>query len=301
MRILRWIGIVAGSFVAFVVIALGVVYLLSQRRIAKRYAVAGHEVPLATDSATLAKGEHIATVRGCAGCHGPDLGGAVFIDVPPVARLYAANLTSGAGGIATGYSSAADWERSIRQGVAPDGRALLFMPAREFYRMSDEDLGALVSWLKSLPPVDRRPRPQSVGPIGRALFLAGKIPLLNAELIDHQAPRPASAVPGVTAEYGHYLTTTCVGCHGEGFSGGRIPGAPPEMAVPMNITPDSATGIGRWSEADFEKALRHGIRPDGSRIKPDMPYATFAHFTDDEVAAIWAYVRTLPPREYGHR
>lgn len=301
MRIVRWTGTLVGGIVAVILVALGVVYLLTQRRITKHYAVAGHEVALATDSATLARGEHVAATRACTGCHGPDLGGQVFIDVPPVARLYAANLTSGKGGVASKYATSADWERSIRQGVAPDGRALLFMPAREFYGMSDADLGALVSWIRSRPPVDREPRPQSVGPIGRALFLAGKIPLLNAELVDHDAPRPASAMPGVTADYGHYLAGTCIGCHGDHFSGGPIPGAPPEMAIPMNITPDTVTGIGKWSEADFEKAIRHGIRPDGSQIKPDMPYAQFAHFTDDEVAAIWMYLRTVPAKAYGGR
>ena len=301
MRILRWIGIVAGTFVAILLVALGVIYLLSQRRITKHYAIAGRDVPVATDSATLALGAHVAQTRGCAGCHGPDLGGAVFIDVPPVARLYAANLTSGAGGVASRYATTADWERSIRQGVAPDGRALLFMPSREFYQIGDADLGALIAWIKARPPIDRAPRPQSVGPIGRALFLAGKIPLLNAELVDHDAPRPPSPVAGVTADYGRYLAATCVGCHGEHFSGGPIPGAPPEMAIPLNITPDSVTGIGKWSLADFTKAIRTGIRPDGRMLKPDMPYVQFAHYTDDEVAALWMYLRTVPSAAYGGR
>lgn len=301
MRILRWIGIVVGSLLGLVIVCLGVVYALSQRRISRHLEIPGHEVAVPTDSASLAWGQHIAETRGCAICHTATLGGATFIEVPPVARLYAANLTSGRGGVAARYASTADWERSIRQGVAPDGRALLFMPAQEFYDISDQDLGALIAWIRSRPPVDHEQPAQSVGPIGRALFLAGKLPLLPAELIDHQAARPSAPPVGVTVDYGHYLVGTCKGCHGAQLSGGRIPGAPPEMAIPLNITTDTVTGIGKWTQAEFTKAIREGIRPDGTHLKPDMPYQQFAHYSDDEVAAIWMYLRTVPARSFGGR
>jgi cytochrome c553 len=301
MRILRWIGIVVGSLLAVVAVALGVIYALSQRRIAKHYDVTGHDVPVATDSATLALGEHVAITRGCTNCHTATLGGQTFIDVPPVAKLYAANLTGGKGGVADRYTSTADWERAIRQGVAPDGRALLFMPSQEFYPIGDRDLGALIAWIRARAIVDHEQPAPSVGPIGRALLLAGKVPLLPAELVDHQAARPVPPAIGISAEYGGYLAATCRGCHGAGFSGGTIPGAPPEMLAPRNITPDSATGIGRWTQADFAKALRTGVRPDGSQLKTDMPYAQFAVFTDDETAALWMYLRTQPAKAYGGR
>src|SRR5690349_3716808 len=119
MRALKWIGIVVGGLLGLVVIALGVVFALTQRRIGKEYQVAGHEVAVPTDSAALARGEHVANLRGCVACHSEGLGGAVFIDVAPVARLHAANLTSGQGGVAASYTAAKDWERSIRQGVNP--------------------------------------------------------------------------------------------------------------------------------------------------------------------------------------
>lgn len=299
MKIVRWIGIALGSLVGLVVVVLGVIYALSQRRIGHHWEVAGHDVPVATDSATLAWGAHVALTRGCRNCHGMELQGAVFIDFPPVAKLHAANLTSG--GVAGNYQTTADWERSIRQGVAPDGRALLFMPSHEFYPISDADLGALISWIKARPASANSFPAQSVGPIGRILLLTGKVPLLPAELIDHAAPRPAAPAVGVTTAYGAYLATTCSGCHGAGFSGGAIPGAPPEMLSPRNITPDSATGIGKWTETDFAKAVRTGIRPDGTKLKNDMPYDQFAVYSDSEVAALWAYLRTVPAKAYGGR
>jgi cytochrome c553 len=302
MRALRILGYTLAGLVGVLVVALAVIYVLSARRMGRSYAaVRGHAVAVPTDPAAVLRGEKVATVRGCTNCHTADAGGGVFIDVPPVAQLHAANLTTGRGGVAARYAEPEDWERAIRQGVAPDGRALLFMPAQEFYPMSDADLGDLIAWLKALPPVDREFGPQRVGPIGRVLLLTGKVPLLPAELVDHEAPRPAPVAPGVSVDYGRYLATNCTGCHGEGFAGGRIPGAPPEMQVPLNLTPDNATGLGRWTQADFDRALRTGVRPDGRRLGKDMPVAAFAHFTDDEVAALWLYLRSLPVRPFGSR
>lgn len=301
MRALRWIGIVLGSLLSLILIALGVVYVLSERRIAHRYDVAGHEVLVTEDSAAVSRGEHVAYVRGCLGCHGEGLAGGTFIDVPVVARLHTANLTRGEGGVATAYTSTKDWERAIRQGVAPDGRALLFMPAHEFYPLSDDDLGALIAYIRSRPPVERSFPAQSVGPVGRGLFLSGKLKLVPAELVDHEATRPVAPAPGVTPEYGRYLATTCTGCHGDGFSGGPIPGAPPEMGIPLNVTPDTVTGIGKWSEADFAKTIRTGVRPDGVPLGKDMPVELFSHLTDDEVSALWSYLRTVPAKAYGGR
>jgi cytochrome c553 len=301
MRALRWIGIVVGTLVALVLVTVGVVYALTERRIARHYEVTGRDVPTPEDSATIARGEHVATVRGCSECHAQGLKGQTFIDAPAVARLHAPNLTRGAGGAGARYVSTSDWERAIRHGVDPSGRALIFMPAHEFYPLSDDDLGALISYIRNLPPVDHVQPGQSVGPVGRGLFIAGLLPLVPAELIDHEALRPTAPAVGVTVEYGAYLATTCTGCHGMTLSGGPIPGAPPEMATPRNITPDSATGIGKWALADFTRAVREGRRPDGTPLSKDMPSQLFQHFSDDEVAALWSYLRTVPAKAYGGR
>lgn len=301
MRVLRWIGIVVGALLGIVVIAVGVLYATTERRIFRSYEVAGLEVPVPTDSISLARGELLSVTRGCTGCHTADLGGGPFINEPIVANLYAANLTSGPGGVASHYKSATDWERAIRHGVAPDGRALLFMPSHEFYHLSDEDLGALIGYLRTIPPVDRTVGTQAVGPIGRGLFASGLLPLVPAELVDHTAPRPVAPAPGVTPEYGKYLMVTCTGCHGETLSGGAIPGAPPEMGIPRNITLDKATGLGEWSLTDFDRAVRGGVSKNGYKLGKDMPSPEFSRLTDDEVAAMWAYLQTVPVKSFGGR
>ena len=125
--------------------------------------------------------------------------------------------------------------------------------------------------------------------------------LLPAELIDHNAPRPTGVTPGETVEYGQYLAVGCSGCHGPGYSGGPIPGTPPEFPPAANITPDKTTGIGNWSKADFVKALREGKRPDGTDINPFMPWKNFSQMTDQEVGALWLYLQTVPPKAKGGR
>jgi len=110
LRLAAW-GV--GGVVVVLVLAGAALYFASQRRIDRKFAVSAHSVSVPTDSLALARGRHIATaISRCADCHGLDLGGAVFIDEPPVARLYAANLTSGKGGVGASFTDA-DWERAI--------------------------------------------------------------------------------------------------------------------------------------------------------------------------------------------
>lgn len=299
-KVLKWTGIVLGGLVCLVVVALAVVYGMSEYRMTRTYQVAVANLVVPTDAETIARGRHIAVTRGCIDCHGENLGGGTVIDLPPVARLFATNLTSGEGGVGTRYTDA-DYERAIRHGVRPDGRPLRFMPSHEFYPLSDQDVTALIAYLRSVPPVNNDPGETSIGPIARALFLAGQMYLVPAELIDHDAPRPTAPPAGPTAEYGAYLATGCVGCHGDGYSGGKIPGAPPEMPIPANITPHRETGIGGWAEADFFRAMREGRRPDGAEIDPFMPWKNFAQMSDDELRAIWLYLQSLRPKPFGQR
>ena len=119
MTLLQRSGQVFVSLVVLLLVAMGGIYAWSGARMGRAYEVAPVPVPVADDSATLARGEHVAAIRGCADCHGEDMGGGVFLDEMPVARLPASNLTSGAGGVASRYRTDADWVRAIRDGVDP--------------------------------------------------------------------------------------------------------------------------------------------------------------------------------------
>jgi mono/diheme cytochrome c family protein len=296
-RYLKWAGI---SLLALLVVLLGSVYGLTELRFRRSYTSPERPVALHSDEATLARGRHIAVTRGCIDCHGDDLAGGPFLEVPILANLFASNLTPGAGGIGASYTPV-DWERAIRHGIGPSGKPLLFMPSHEYYPLSDEDMTALVSYLVSLRPIDRTGSRNRVGPLGRLLVATNQIPyFVPAEHITHDAPRPVAPPPGVTIEYGRYLATGCVGCHGDDLSGGRIPGAPPEFIPVANITPHQ-TGIADWGENDFFRLMREGRRPDGRQVDPQMPWQAIGQLSDDEMSALWLYLQSVPPREYGRR
>lgn len=298
--VMKWAGRIVGGLLVLVIVALAAVYGLSEYRMRKTYEVSPAPLAFQPTPDAVQKGARLAVVRGCTDCHGEKLGGKQFFDEMPVGRLFASNLTSGSGGVGATYTDQ-DWVRAIRHGVGPDGKPLLFMPAHEFNPMGDEDLGALIAYIKSLPPVENPPTENAVGPLGRVLFLAGQLPLLPVEMIDHDAPRKAAPPPGATAEYGAYLATGCTGCHGAGFGGGKIPGTPPDWPAAANLTPDPETGIGKWTEQDFFRALREGKRPDGRELNPIMPWKATAQLTDDEIRAVWLHLRSLPAKPLGSR
>lgn len=292
-RILRWAGFGVVGVVLLLAVAYGALYGYTEYRLKRTFEVPRVALSLSDDPEVIARGRHIATVRGCVDCHGATLGGKLFIDAGPVGVLYASNLTVGRGGIGTTYSDA-DLITAIRHGVRPTGKPLLFMPSQEFNVLSDEDVVALVSYIRSLPAVHNELAPSRVGPLGRLLYATGQLPLVPADLIDHDAPRRAAPPAGATAEYGAYLATGCLGCHGHDLSGGKIPGTPPDFPPAANITPDEATGIGGWTEEEFITTLRTGKRPDGTELRPEMPWQLTAQFEEYELQALWRYLRSVP-------
>lgn len=297
---LRWTVRILGGLVGIVVLAAAAVYGASEYRFRKTYEVSPAPLAFQPTPDAVRRGEKIAVTRGCTDCHGKNLGGQVMIDQQPMGRLSSSNLTRGKGGIGERYTEQ-DWVRAIRHGLRPDGKPLLLMPSHEFYPLGDEDLGALIAYVRSVPPVDSTLPRNAIGPLPRVLLLAGQMPLLPAELIDHDAPRTAPPAPGATAEYGAYLATGCVGCHGEELSGGKIPGGDPAWPAAANITPDPETGMGKWTEQDFFRAMRQGKRPDGSDIDPFMPWRNFGQMSDDELRAVWLYLRSVPAKPEGGR
>jgi len=104
------------------------------------------------------------------------------------------------------------------------------------------------------------------------------------------------------AKRGEYLAKAggCVGCHTEEkkdaapFAGGRALKTPFGTFYGPNITPHPQAGIGRWTEADFVRAMREGVRPDGASYFPAFPYPSFTKISDGDLRDLWAYLRTLP-------
>lgn len=287
----RRLGITLAAVFALLLLVLGGILLLGFVRTTQRWTIADEPIRARTDSATLAHGAHVAATRGCTECHGQNLGGNVLMDAFPMGRLAAPNLTRGRGGAAARFTDG-DWSRAIRHGVSPEGRSYILMPSFEYSRMGDEDLTALVSYIKSVPGVDTVQPRRRLGPVLQLGVVFGSFPL-QARLIDHDAPRPAPPQAGVTVAYGEYLGATCRGCHAQDLTGGS--GGPPGAPLPPNLTP--AGNVGRWSDAQFITAIRTGRTPEGRVLNPEfMPWKAFAHHTDDELRAIYLYLRSLPPK-----
>ncbi|MFT3783493.1 MAG: c-type cytochrome [Nibricoccus sp.] len=295
VKVLLWF---IGVLVSVLIVAIAIVYSVSSRRLHRTYEVTVKTPPIPSDPSAIERGQHIAHTRGCVDCHGGDFGGAKVVENGAIGRLYGPNITHGSGGLPASYTDT-DWVRAIRHGVGTNGRPLFLMPSQEFAHFSDEDLGSLIAYLKSVPPVDRARVPISLGPVGRVLVATGKFPIAAAT-IDHAGLQPATVKPGRTVEYGRYLAVGCVGCHGPNYSGGRITGGPPDWPAAANLTAHPTGAVASWSETDFMNALRTGRRPNGSEISPVMPRA-FGQMNETELGALWLFIKQLPAAATGTR
>lgn len=290
----KWILRIALGLASIIVLFIAVVFGVSEARVRKTYSVAAATgLSVTNDPAQVARGKHLVTaVAKCVDCHTEDLGGKVFIQDPAMGRVIAPNLTTGRGGVLASYTDA-QIETAIRHGVRKNGRGLLIMPSDEYQNLSDADVASIIAYLRALQPVDRELPRTRVGPVGRGLITFG-VPIIPAARIDHGRKAANTAPPvGPTREYGEYLVSVggCRGCHSPTLAGQASfePGAPPSA----NITP--AGPVGRWTEEQFMAAMRTGLRPDGSQIKDFMPWRSMARHTDDELRAIYRYLRTVPP------
>lgn len=299
---MKTLGKILGGIILVGLMILATIFVFSTQTLNKHIEYSDASPPIPKDSASIARGRHLSrAISKCVDCHGDDLGGQVVFDALPMARVVAPNLTTGRGGIA-GSRTDDDYLRAIRHGIGVGGRPLVLMPARNYWHMGDADVGSLVAYLRTLPPVDRDLPPTQFGLIGRVLLLKGDLDgMFEARQIDHLARRSAPPAADTTADYGRYLAEIggCTGCHGPTLSGGAIPGMPPEAKPAANITPE---GIGGWTEQDFFKAVREGVRPNGTALdSTQMPVRLTREMTDLETKAIYLYLRTVPPKASGGR
>lgn len=278
-------GFVAGNWTA-------------RNRLRRIYQVKVAPVAVPSSPEAIAQGRHLAATRGCYDCHGEDLGGAVVLNDVAMGLVAGPNITRGPGGLPADYRDE-DYVRAIRHGIARDGHPLFLMPSTDYAPFSDEDLGALVAFLKTAPPVNRASIPVKVGLVSRLLMLAGKIQLA-AEVIDHEHVQPTKITPGLTVNYGRYVAHACTGCHGPNFSGGKIAAGPPDWPPAANLTPHAAGRLANWSESDFLNVLRTGKRPDGTEVNPVMPRA-FGQLNEVEQKSLWLFLKSLPPVPTGER
>ena len=292
-KIFKWIGIVLGLLVGLILVAGVVLFLNGNACLNKTYDFPPSNIVIPTDEASIEFGKHRAETL-CESCHGKDLGGVVnWFNATPLGTIDSANLTAGEGGIGQEFASDEDYVRAIRHGIDPEGKPI-FMPAvNSTAYLSDEDLGALIAYLKTIPPVDRKTNGHRFTPLAKILFAAGMLPTLPVETVSHETQVTAPE-RGVSVEYGRYLVDTndCRECHGQELAGWKFPDPTIKIITP-NITPGGEVGF--WSEEQFINTIRTGVAPSGHQLNgKHMPWETYRLFTDEELKAIYMYLQSLP-------
>ncbi len=274
------------GLLAILALPFALAYFLVEGSLNRTYTLPEESLPVDGSPGQVARGEHLVTaLLGCTDCHGPDLGGKMLYDDALFGQIAGSNLTGGSGGVGAAYSDL-DWERAIRHGLDYQGDPLIFVMASYYARLSDDDVAAMIAYLNQLPPVDRQLPATTIGPLTRFFILTDPA-LLPAQVIDHDHGPLEAPPPGVTAEYGAYLTTACTICHGPDFSGGLFVGSG------LNLTPGG--DLGGWTEADFLAALRTGQVPEGWELDEEkMPWKRIRQLSDDELRAIWLHLQSLP-------
>ena len=287
-KALKRIGIVLGALVGLIIVVAVVLYVSVGARLSKTYTVQPETVTIPKDPAAIERGKRLAAIY-CAGCHGDDYSGTVFFNDPGLGSINALNLTPGKSGAGSEFKDA-DWVLAIRHGVDPHGGKPLLMPAsKALYYLSDADLGAIVAYLKSVPPVDKEWDEYKFTPMAQILLGAGAFgDFISAETIDHTGTRPVAPATGVTTAYGDYLVRTvgCADCHAKDLSGGKDPN--PAAPPAPNLTRTGELRL--WTEQDFITAVR-------TRVAEFMPWKDLRNMTDDELKAIWLYLKSLSAKE----
>ncbi len=278
--------LVAGASAAFVTLA-----EMGDRKLQRRVEVAVAPVAYRSDAASVERGGYLFRSRGCSDCHGADGGGSVVIDDGAM-HVRSPDITRG--GVGARYTEV-DWVRTIRHGVKPDGRPVMIMPSEEYNRFVDDDLAALVAYIRQLPPAGggttelRLPMPV------KALYAVGVVKDAS-EKIDHTLPPAQPVAEGVTAAHGAYVANACIGCHGQQLAGGKIPGAPPDWPPAANLTPGPGSALDRYRTAEqFMAMLKTGKRPDGTSVSKVMPFVSLKEMSEVDVRALYLHLRSLPP------
>lgn len=291
-KVLKWVGIVLGSLIGLLLIIAAVLYFIGESRLNQVYTVEPSNLTLPTDAASIEYGRHRAESL-CQGCHGDDLSGVNdWFSAPPIGTIDSSNLTAGAGGIGADFTTE-DYVRAIRHGIDRDGKPIFMTAVLATSRLSDEDLAAIIAYLKTLPPVDHEIQKRYFTPLARILLAAGVLGDLPAEAVSHDAHVTAPA-RGETAEYGKYLVDTndCRVCHGPELNGGPFPD-PTITKISPNLTPGGELGF--WTEQQFYTAMTTGMTPGGHQLDPEfMPWNYYKNFYDEELRAIWLYLQSLP-------
>ena len=246
----------------------------------------------------------VETIAGCGNCHTPQgpngpipgktLAGGNVLEDSPAFTAVAANITQDK---ATGIGAWTDQQiaLAIREGKRPDGSLIGPPMPFEMYRgMADADLAAIVAFLRTVPAIENK--------AAKSVYRIALPPAYGPPVTSVTAPPKSDPVA-----YGAYLAGPlghCIVCHSPMLPGGRtdmtkigaggmqFPG-PWGTSVAANLTPSKLRGLGGWTDAQIERAIRTGVSSDGRHLFPPMGFAYYKGIGADDMAALIAWIRAL--------
>lgn len=281
-KIMKWAGRGLVGIGVLAVLAVIAIYAISSVKLASTFEVPVESLSLTVDHddpVLLAEGEHLATITGCNGCHGESMAGRVFVDIPNVVRLIAPNITA--------FTAAATDEelvRLIRYGVKLDGTSVLGMPSKSFHQLTDDDLAAIIAYLRSQPVrPDGTDRTSSFRALARFGLAIGQFELPASEIANGMQRRPAPD-RNDPKQLGAYLPgLACAECHGGDLNGQPDRGTP-SLAI-----------VRAYGRDEFDTLMDTGIAIGGREVglMTRVARGRFSEFSEIEIDALYAYLTDL--------
>jgi cytochrome c553 len=299
--ILKWAGMILSGLLTLILVTLLALGLIGFYKLNKRYDNPVANIQAAGTPAQIARGKQLAHI--CVNCHTSNgqlpLSGVNFLakfPAPPIGTFYAPNLTPS--GNIQGWTDG-ELIRAIREGIHKDGCSLVIMPSGTLRNLSDDDVQALVAYLRSQPATGE-PTPTNQFSLFGAIFI-DLFDLQTAQSPVGSITTPQSGTP----DYGKYMVDIlgCRFCHGDQLQGKLDKGQPGPPPGP-NLT----LIVPHWTEEQFMTFFNTGQLPGGKTVplltlpsglsEPRMPWPTVrATATDEELKAMYLYLHNLPPVE----
>ena len=275
-RALRWFGYLVGALLLIAVLGAAWVWFASSRLMGGTHDGIPENLPKPT-AAQLADAHRQLKVLGCLTCHGEGLRGKVMFDEPGVAKIHAPNLT-----LIAAKADDQQLARAIRQGIGVDGRPLFVMPSAQYARLDDAEVTALIAAIRSFPRAGSQTPPISVGPLGRIGLATGRFRSQPHEVERFRNNMPADLGPEF-AKGRKLAMVNCAECHGPAFGGAE--------SKPGLKAPDLAI-VGAYDLGQFRTLMRTGVPANKRKLElmDDVSRNDFRHFTDEEIAALHAYL-----------
>lgn len=294
-----WVKIVGGLGAGLLTLIFAAVAFFGGRGMAATYFPDAPDAPNLTVAGTpeqIARGEYLVNIS-CIGCHGavdsngnpseqhPLTGGwniAAAEGFGFMGDMVTENLTPG--GKLANYSDG-ELFRAMRYSINNEGKLIVFMDLMPYKALSDDDVEAIIAYLRSLPTAE-----STVETGDRMKFLG--LVMKGTEMLPAEAGAASVTAPpeGVTAAYGKYVATyaDCSGCHGP-----DVVGVAPSSFDPAG-TPNPRPLVNTLSQEQFFAMMRSGVKPDGQPFPETMPWQNASKLTDDDLAALYAYLTTQP-------